>query len=156
MPDGQKIMIGMNRLPASNTTQRIGSLIYNPGGPGASGSSLIEAQAQGLPILTEGVGESFDLIGLDPRGIALSTRVNCDPDIYNERVSLVPNDTTSYQALVAHNTALGESCLELTGELFYHLDTRSAALDIESVRIALGNEKLNFLGISYGTQLGAQ
>jgi pimeloyl-ACP methyl ester carboxylesterase len=154
-PQGAKITLGLDRLKAEDPQHRIGSLVFNPGGPGGSGVAIVALEALGKHLFTSTVRTSFDLIGMDPRGVGRSTPIKCDPQIWNESVSLFPRDEASFQKLVAHNKALGESCLRLTGPLFEHVDTVSAARDIEQVRIALGEGKLNYLGLSYGTQLGA-
>jgi pimeloyl-ACP methyl ester carboxylesterase len=154
-PDGEQITIGLNRLPARDPAKRIGSLIFNPGGPGGAGSLTVAQQASGRPVFTPAVLDHFDLIGMDPRGTGTSTPVLCDPDVWNDFVSLFPQDEAGYEQLLAHTTAVGESCLQLTGPLLGHLDTVSAARDMEQVRLALGGEPLNYLGLSYGTQLGA-
>lgn len=154
-PDGAQITIGMNRLPARDPANRIGSLIFNPGGPGGPGSIFVAAQANGLPVFTDAVLDRFDVIGMDPRGTGTSTPVRCDPDLWNDYHSRFPKDEASFAELRAYTQAVGESCLERTGPLLGHLDTVSAARDIERVRLALGGEPLNFLGLSYGTELGA-
>ncbi|KAL3471252.1 TAP-like protein-domain-containing protein [Aspergillus californicus] len=153
-PHGKNITLGMARYKATAPAKRLGSLIYNPGGPGGTASTGAMAQALGSQTYTDATVEHYDVIGLDPRGIGLSTRVKCDPDLYNKRVSLFPTTEAEFHALVQKNRALGESCRNLTGELFFHVDTTNAAKDIEALRLALGEEKLNWLGLSYGTQLG--
>jgi pimeloyl-ACP methyl ester carboxylesterase len=155
-PAGPQITVGLARLPARRPAQRLGSLVFNPGGPGGSGGAFVVAEAMSGRVFTAAVRDRFDLIGLDPRGVGLSTPVRCDPDRFNQLVSAFPTDQAGFDALVAHNTALGESCLALTGPLLAHVDTVSAARDIEAVRLALGEGRLNYLGLSYGTQLGAQ
>jgi pimeloyl-ACP methyl ester carboxylesterase len=154
-PDGEQITIGLNRLRARDQANRIGSLIFNPGGPGGAGSDVVAAQASGIPVFTPAVLDHFDVIGMDPRGTGTSTHVRCDPDLWNDYHSRFPQDAAAFDELRAYTRAVGESCLELTGPLLGHLDTISAAKDIEQVRLALGGEPLNFLGLSYGTQLGA-
>ncbi|KAL2824569.1 TAP-like protein-domain-containing protein [Aspergillus pseudoustus] len=153
-PRGEKITIGMARYRATKPGKRLGSYIYNPGGPGGPGSLTVLGQAIGQSALFNRTSDYYDVIGLDPRGIGLSTRVKCDPDAYNKYVSIFPKTEDEFEALVAKNTALGESCRDKTGELFYHLDTTQAAKDLEAVRIGLREKKLNWLGFSYGTQLG--
>jgi pimeloyl-ACP methyl ester carboxylesterase len=155
-PDGPQISLGIGHLPARDQAHRIGNLFVNPGGPGASAVELLTAAAFGVPLFSADVRDRFDVIGIDPRGVGLSTPVQCEPEIYNQTVSLFPHNQAEYDALVAHNTALGESCLELTGPLLGHIDTVSAARDMEAVRVALGGEPLTFLGLSYGSMLGAQ
>ncbi|KAF2123384.1 hypothetical protein P153DRAFT_427037 [Dothidotthia symphoricarpi CBS 119687] len=139
----------------SNLTSKVGSLFINPGGPGGSASELIAQLALGA-IQSEVFLASFDFIGLDPRGVGLSSQVQCDMDIYAERVSLFPETEEDLEKLIDKNKRLGESCRELTGPLLEHLDTISAAKDHEAVRVALGNDPINFVGMSYGSQLGAQ
>lgn len=155
-PNGSTTTIGFARLKARDPARRIGSLVFDPGGPGGNGGAVIAAEAAGTPVFGDDVRNRFDLIGLDPRGVGVSTRVKCDPVLYNAPVSLFPKNEAEFQALVAHNQALGESCLRLTGPLLAHVDTVSAARDIESIRIALGEEQITYLGLSYGTYLGAQ
>lgn len=155
-PAGDQIAIGFNRLPARDPGRRIGSLIVNPGGPGGSASELVAGAALGVPIFSDVVRDHFDLIGLDPRGVGMSSPVRCDPELYNQVVPRFPRGQAEFEALLSYNKALGESCLAMTGPLLGHIDTVSAARDIEAVRLALGGEPLNFLGISYGSQLGAQ
>lgn len=153
-PQGTQVTVGMNRLRATGPTPRIGSLIFNPGGPGGSGSAFVALEAAGTRVFSPAIRERFDLIGMDPRGVGTSTPVQCDPAIWNDPVSRFPRDQAEYDALVAHNRALGESCLRLTGPLLGHVDTVSVARDMEAVRVALDDGKLNYLGLSYGTQLG--
>jgi pimeloyl-ACP methyl ester carboxylesterase len=142
----------MVRAQAADASKRLGNLIFNPGGPGSAASQFVEEAAG---VFTAGVLEHFDIIGLDPRGVGLSSRIQCDPDIFNERVSVFPSDQASFTKMVKKQRALGESCLSLTGPLLGHIDSVSVARDVEAVREALGDEKLNFLGLSYGSLLGA-
>ncbi|KAF1852020.1 alpha/beta-hydrolase [Cucurbitaria berberidis CBS 394.84] len=156
-PYGEHFDLGLVKLPAapSNNTSKIGSLFINPGGPGGRASELVAQVAMGA-LQAEEFLASFDIIGLDPRGVGLSKQMECDMSIYAERVSLYPQNEEEFEQLVSKNKRLGESCREKTGPLLEHMDTISAAKDHEAVRVALGNEPINFLGISYGTQLGAQ
>jgi len=153
--DGEQISIGLNRLKAVDPDKRIGSLVFNPGGPGGEATTFIAVEALGVPLFTPAMREHFDLIGMDPRGVGSSTPVRCDPDLWNASVSLFPDDEAAFRELAEQTRAFGASCLELTGPLLAHLDTESAARDIEALRLALGEGKLNYYGLSYGTQLGA-
>jgi pimeloyl-ACP methyl ester carboxylesterase len=154
VPQGASITVGLNRLPATDPARRIGSLFFNPGGPGGAATVFVGLEAAGRRVFSPALRERFDVIGLDPRGVGASTPVRCDPAIWNDRVSRFPRGQAEYDALVAHNQALGESCLRLTGALLGHVDTVSVARDLESVRAALDDGKLSYLGLSYGTQLG--
>lgn len=97
----------------------------------------------------------YDVVGLDVRGVGDSSRVICDPELWNHRISLFPGSQDEYNKLVDYNKALGESCLERTGEMLRFMDTATMAKDLETVRVALGEAKLNLLAASYGSLLGA-
>ncbi|KAH8816532.1 Alpha/Beta hydrolase protein [Xylogone sp. PMI_703] len=154
-PDDDTITLGMARYRATAPGKRVGSIVFNPGGPGGPGSSDAIAHALGINVFSNTTVDYYDVIGLDPRGVGLSTPVKCAPGLYNERVTNFPTNEADFQKLVDKNKALGESCLNMTGKLFYHLDTTSAARDVEAVRVALNEGKLNWIGLSYGTMLGA-
>ncbi|ETN37857.1 uncharacterized protein HMPREF1541_07480 [Cyphellophora europaea CBS 101466] len=149
----EHIAIGLVRIPSSNR-EKLGSLIYNPGGPGGAASDVVIAQASGVQAFSEDLVSNFDIVGMDPRGVGLSPRIKCDPDLYNKRNAWFPKDETEYDAMVQANKDLWESCERLTGPLLYHADTIAVAKDLEAVRKALGDEKLNFMGASYGSQIG--
>ena len=155
-PRGARIKLGFNRLRASDRAHRVGSLILNPGGPGGAGSEVVAVEAAGKRLWDPALHRRFDLIGMDPRGIGTSTPIRCDPAIINEPVSVFPSTPAEFGQLEAHARAFGQSCLQRTGPLLGHVDTRSAARDMEALRRALGDGKLNFLGLSYGAELGAQ
>jgi pimeloyl-ACP methyl ester carboxylesterase len=153
-PRGEKITLGLARVRATDPDERIGSLLFNPGGPGGEAAIPVLAAAGGVPVFTPEARRRFDIIGLDPRGVGRSTRIQCDPAIWNEAVTLLPKTEAEYSALVDHNRRLGRSCAERTGRLINFLDANSQARDIEEVRKALGDGKVNYLGISYGSFLG--
>jgi pimeloyl-ACP methyl ester carboxylesterase len=155
-PDGPTIMLGVARLQATDPAKRIGSLVFNPGGPGSAGSDILGIQAEYGAPFTARLREYFDLVALDPRGVGLSTPIKCDPEIWNEGGSLFPQDQAAYDAMVAHNKAFGESCLKNTGPALAYMDTVSVARDLDAIRAVLGEEKLNYFGLSYGTMVGAQ
>src|SRR4051794_32442430 len=155
-PKGAKIRLGFNRLRAADRSHRIGSLILNPGGPGGAGSEVVEAEAAGLHLWDAELHLRFDLIGVDPRGIGTSTPIRCDPAVINQPVSMFPATPDQFAQLEAYSRAVGDSCLRLTGPLLGHVDTKSVARDMEALRHALGEGKLNYLGLSYGAALGAQ
>jgi pimeloyl-ACP methyl ester carboxylesterase len=154
-PHGAKITLGFNRLRAQDTAHRVGSLIVNPGGPGGAGSATVALEAAGAHLWHPALHERFDLIGMDPRGTGLSTPIRCDPAVYNRPVSLFPHTEAQFDQLTAWAGAFGKSCLRRTGPLLGHVDTGSAAHDMERLRRALGDGKLNFLGLSYGSHLGS-
>ncbi|MEC3975616.1 alpha/beta hydrolase [Amycolatopsis sp. H20-H5] len=154
------VTLPLVRLPAEDPAHRIGSLLTNPGGPGGSGVDVISYGGQGLALQTPELAElrkRFDVIGFDPRGVGHTTpAITCDPKkLYDPAVNRFPASRAEYDALVAHNRAAGEDCLARTGPLLSQVDTQSAAEDIESIRVALGESRISWLGVSYGTELGA-
>ncbi|KAF1938881.1 hypothetical protein EJ02DRAFT_505139 [Clathrospora elynae] len=132
-PYGEHFDLGLVKLPAvpSSNFTKVGFLFINPGGPGGSAAKLVGKLALGI-LPAEALFSSFDIIGLDPRGVGLSSQVQCNMSIYAERVTLFPETDEEYEALVDKNKRLGESFRELTGPLLEHLDTISTAKDHEA------------------------
>lgn len=153
-PDGDKTTIGMNRLNATNPANRIGSLIFNPGGPGEVATVICTLHAAGVPAFSDALTQNFDIVCPDPRGVGTSTPVMCDPEVWNWRVSQFPENQAEFEQLVAANKAKGENCHNLTGPLLANLDTISVAKDFEATRIALDDGPLNYFGLSYGSLIG--
>ncbi|KAI1813632.1 hypothetical protein GGS20DRAFT_552579 [Poronia punctata] len=151
----QTVELAMARIKASDKANRIGSLFVNPGGPGGAATQILASIAGGDRLDPE-ITARFDVIGLDPRGTGYSTPVQCDVDAYNKRIEFAPKTQKAYDALVQYNKDFSATCLEQTGPLLNYVDTISAVKDHEAVRIALGDEKANFIGLSYGTQLFSQ
>jgi pimeloyl-ACP methyl ester carboxylesterase len=147
-------------MPANNTlnSAHLGNLFVNPGGPGGSAVELVLGMAFQAFHVGESLRSSYDIIGIDPRGVGLSTPVRCDPTIYEERISMFPKSEAEFEKLKDHNKRLGESCLKMSTpkNLINFVDTISTVKDLEAVRAALGGQKLNWLGLSYGTQIGSQ
>ncbi|KAK4943400.1 hypothetical protein LTR10_017074 [Elasticomyces elasticus] len=153
-PLGQKITLDIARFQ-TNSTSKKGSLFVNPGGPGGPAQEFCYLQATGVGYFSDNLMESFDLICPDPRGVGVSSRVQCDSDLWQQTPSYFVNDEASFQDVLNFNKKLGASCLNMTGPLLGFVDTTSAARDLDAIRIGLGEAKLNWLGFSYGTQLGA-
>jgi pimeloyl-ACP methyl ester carboxylesterase len=147
--------VTVDRLRATDPAARIGSLVFDPGGPGGSGTEIVYAESLGIPLFTPAVRRHFDVIGLDPRGVGLSSPVLCDPGVLNLHLSLFPQDRHAFRDLRRADRELGRSCRERTGRVVEHVDTASAARDIEALRAALQEGPLNYLGLSYGSQLGS-
>lgn len=153
-PDGDTIEVAVSRHRASG--DRIGSLLINPGGPGSSGIDALSSIA--LPRFGSEVVERYDLVGFDPRGVASSTPVTCVDGPEMDALTATDFDFGSDEGLAAAEAAYGElgaACLERTGPVLEHVDTVSAARDMDVLRAVLGDETLNYVGYSYGTQLGA-
>ncbi|KAK1856527.1 tap domain protein [Colletotrichum chrysophilum] len=153
-PDSPKVQLGIVKLPA--TGKRVGNLFVNPGGPGGAASSMVLGMATKRIYISDAVRESFDIIGMDPRGVGLSTPQKCDTNLANQPSEFDATTPEGFQKLFDYNKALGESCRAMTGPLFDHMDTIFVAKDMEAVRVAAGGEPMNYFGVSYGTQLGAQ
>ncbi len=152
-PDGPTIGIALDRMAASGP--RIGSLLVNPGGPGASGLSFLPDLVLELPGT---VLSHFDIVGFDPRGVGASAPVTCatGPQLDSYLgVDGAPVTPAGVRALVGADSTLAKECRAGTGPVLAHVGTVDAARDMERIRIAVGDAKLNYLGFSYGTFLGA-
>ncbi|MBE7698764.1 alpha/beta fold hydrolase [Oerskovia sp. Sa1BUA8] len=151
-PAQGKIELALKRLPASG--EKIGSLLTNPGGPGGSGIDYVTSAAGsiGAP-----VREAYDVIGFDPRGVGSSTPVVCLDDAAKDvSLSRAYDDSDEGRAeMAADLKAWADACAQNTGDLLGNVDTQSAARDMDMLRAVLGDPQLNYLGFSYGTQLGA-
>ena len=154
-PDGEAISVQVLRMRATKKSQRLGSLVVNPGGPGASGIDYARAADF---IVGKPVRQRFDVVGFDPRGVKRSSPVDCLTDEEMDGFLAqdpTPDDSTEVEKYLASMKVLGEGCLERTGALLGHISTIDTAKDMDILRSALGDPKLNYLGKSYGTQLGA-
>lgn len=124
-PYGNHFELGLVRMPArSNSSSKIGSLFVNPGGPGGRASDIVAGIAAGAVAIGP-LGDSFDIVGLDPRGVGLSSQIKCDMSIFAERVSLFPQTQEDLDKLVDKNKRLGKSCRQFSGPLLEHIDTVS-------------------------------
>ena len=153
-PERESIAIQALRVKASKSSRRVGSLVVNPGGPGASG---VDYARFADAIVDRPVRQRFDIVGFDPRGVQRSSPVDCLPD--PEMDDLLAQDPTpdtagEVSALLASMKVLGDGCLARTGPVLGHISTIETAKDMDVLRAALGEPQLNFLGASYGTQLG--
>ncbi|WP_171075015.1 alpha/beta fold hydrolase [Nonomuraea basaltis] len=153
-PSGPAIDLAIGRLKALDPAKRIGVLVVHPGGPGSSGiNPFILGNAIPAASLLR---QRFDLVSLDPRGVGRSSPVKCSLDVVNQAPVTYPANEAEYQAWLAYNAKLSRDCREHTGPIFDHVDTTSATRDVDSIRAALGEKKISFFAISYGTQVGQQ
>ncbi|WP_180968916.1 alpha/beta hydrolase [Microbacterium aurantiacum] len=155
-PGDGEIQLSVVRHQAEGTP--LGSLLTNPGGPGASGVELIQGSlefAVGAALI-----ESYDVIGFDPRGVGQSTAVTCldaaGMDDYLYGIPAAPRGTPEWEAelLQAHKT-FADACEANSGGILEHITTINSAHDMDLIRAVLGDKELNYLGYSYGTFLGA-
>ena len=149
--DGKTVQIAVSRV-VHTAKPYAGVMLANPGGPGASGLDLASLGAQ----VPGGVGGRYDWIGFDPRGVGASRpRVSCVPDYANgPRPAYSPVTEATEQAWLKRTEAYAATCGRKHGDLLEHLTTRDSANDLEYLRIALGADRLNYYGFSYGTYLG--
>jgi pimeloyl-ACP methyl ester carboxylesterase len=154
-PARKAITLAMLKVPATDSGQRIGSLVVNPGGPGASG---MDYAASADHYFNPAVRAAFDIVGFDPRGVGASTPIHClsqrqldtyiasDPD---------PDTRAETRQGVAEMKAFGQGCVKRSGNLTAHVSTEEAARDMDVIRAVLGEERMSYFGASYGTFLGA-
>lgn len=154
-PQGAVARLAMIRFPA--TKDKIGSLVINPGGPGESGIETAVGLVSSLP---RQVREQFDLVGFDPRGVASSRpAVWCNSDKENDRLRALNQVDYSPEGVARIESETKEyvaRCLEKTGKEFLaNVGTVNVARDLDAIRAGLGDDKLTYLGYSYGTRIGA-
>jgi len=167
-PDGRTITLALKKLPASDGDAEHGSLFTNPGGPGDSGVESMKDPAA----MPEELRGAYDIIGFDPRGVGQSTPITCwtDDEI---RQSLtdpgngdisptnplrgITSKNVPAQEKIDRGTANAARCAQHSEvpELLDHVGTRNVARDMDVLRATNGNATLNYLGISYGTHIGA-
>jgi len=152
-PSGPHIGIALARRPASDPAARIGSLVINPGGPGESG---VLNFSKDLAVLPAQVLARFDVVTFDPRGIGASEGIHCTGDDYDGPTpDPDPQTPAAAAVLLAADQDYAAACAHSAGALLAHMGTLDVARDVEELRMALGGGGLNYLGLSYGTLLGA-
>ncbi len=152
---GRTLPLALTRRVATGPGERIGSLLVNPGGPGASAVDYLQLAYQVIPAPLR---QRFDLVAFDPRGVGRSDPVRCgttsELDTYFG-LDPTPDDAVELTALVDGSRLFAQGCAQRSGELLPYVSTVAAAEDLDRVRAALGDEKLSYLGYSYGTSIGA-
>jgi len=152
-PDGGTLKLAVLKVVAKGPSRWIGSLVVNPGGPGGSGVAYAS-----LATFTEPVRAAYDIVGFDPRGVGSSSPVRCLNDRELDRflgTDPTPDDKSEEAQFADLAKAFADKCRTNGGALIGHVSTIEAAKDMDVLRAALGETKLDFLGKSYGTFLGA-
>ena len=151
-PGDDSITIGAKRHLAEG--EKMGTVLINPGGPGGSGVDFVEYVPFifGTPLL-----ESYDILGFDPRGVGESSPVTCltdeEKDTFNAKS--YRTDDAGLAEMEADAAFIAQQCADGTGDVLGEVDTQSSARDMDVIRAVVGDAQLNYLGFSYGTQLGA-
>ncbi|MGW2598978.1 alpha/beta hydrolase [Streptomyces klenkii] len=152
-PGGETIELAVIRAKARDKGKRLGSLVFNFGGPGGSGVATLP----GLATSYDKLRDRYDLVSFDPRGVGDSAAVRCLGDKETDAANQIdgtPDDAEEERAALASNKAYVDACAKNSAKVLPYVDTISAARDMDRLRAALGDAKLNYFGISYGTELG--
>jgi pimeloyl-ACP methyl ester carboxylesterase len=153
-PKGDTIGLALIRAKTSGEqSKRIGSLIFNFGGPGGSGVTTLPSFGGDYTTLRT----RYDLVSFDPRGVGRSAGVECENDQQLDEFfqqDATPDDAAERQKLLANTKTFNAACEKHSGKTLPHVRTTDAARDMDLMRQVLGDEKLHYFGISYGTELG--
>ncbi|MDF5751245.1 alpha/beta fold hydrolase [Spongiactinospora sp. TRM90649] len=153
-PQGRKIKIAVSRLKATDPGRRRGVLVISPGGPGLSNiSAPASYAASGLATLAV----DHDLIGLDPRGVGYSDKIMCAREEAKDDGEKPPSPVSRKEQakdLFDHEAAYNKRCAAKDPAFVQQLTTANIARDVDAIRAALGESKINFYGVSYGTAVG--
>ena len=160
-PEGERITLRLAKHPAESGDP-LGTVFVNPGGPGSSGADYVTEYVDGA--VGAAVRERYDVIGWDPRGVGQSSAVSCFDDAgldemyygLGESFDLEPGTDEWIEAAGRESAEFGEACLDRTGALLEYVDTASTVQDLDMLRAIVGDERLNYLGYSYGTYIGAR
>jgi pimeloyl-ACP methyl ester carboxylesterase len=156
-PHGATITLALTRLPATNPSARIGSIFFNPGGPGGSGVDFLQAVGQDL--YSPQVRARFDLVSFDPRGVARSTPLQCFDTTEEALAALAPFPfpvTRAEERVWVHaDRVYARACARNAGPILDHMSTANVARDMDLLRRAVGDRKMTYVGYSYGTAIGS-
>ncbi|KOV92364.1 alpha/beta hydrolase [Streptomyces sp. NRRL B-3648] len=153
-PKGDTIDIALIRAQATGpASRRIGSLVFNFGGPGGSGVTTLPAFGSDYTTL----GTRYDLVSFDPRGVGRSSPVTCESDAQLDdyfQQDATPDDSAERTQFLARTRQFNAACEKNSKKILPHVRTTDAARDMDLMRQVLGDDKLHYFGISYGTELG--
>ncbi|MER6526474.1 alpha/beta hydrolase [Streptomyces sp. NPDC001508] len=157
-PNGKQIKLAVDRIGNTGTPQeRQGALVYNPGGPGASGLRFPTRVTNKNAVWAK-TAKAYDFVGFDPRGVGHSAPISCiDPQEFVRAPKADPVPDSEADKLAQRKLAreYADGCHERSGAMLPHMTTPNTARDLDVIRAALGERKINYLGVSYGTYLGA-
>jgi pimeloyl-ACP methyl ester carboxylesterase len=153
-PSEGYLNISLIRSAAREPGERIGSLLVNPGGPGASGVEFVRG---GLISFPDELRERFDIVGFDPRGVNSSTAIRCIDNLDGHAaLDPSPDDAGEFTELVEAAEAYADACARRNDATLAYLSTDAVARDLDLLRAAVGDEGLTYLGFSYGTSIGSR
>ena len=152
-PNGRAIDLSLIRIKARNQDRRIGVLMANPGGPGASANDFTKVWRL---VLAGEIRDRFDIVSFDPRGVGESSPILCHQNL-QDLVAVDPDPDTDaeWEHAVAESKEFADNCAKKYGDLLSYLGTKNVARDMDAIRAALGEQQLNYIGYSYGTTIGA-
>lgn len=157
-PNGKQIDLAVIRHRASRPQERIGTLFVNPGGPGSSGVDFVRDVFRQSTLLDDWGRGRFDVVSWDPRGTNRSSPVECfTSEEAAERfwggVS-IPTTRAESEAYQRKTVELARRCGDVNGDLLNHISTADTARDLEALRRLVGDDRLTYVGLSYGTMIG--
>lgn len=156
--DGAQVGVALVRAPARDPKRRIGSLVVNFGGPGDAGTETLPLTLDRFP---DRIRDRFDLVSFDPRGTGGTRAVDCIDDATTERLAAedpTPDDLAELQRMFTGEASvvdLDAACVQRYGDWLGALGSRNVARDLDRIRAALGEDRIDYLGYSYGTVIGA-
>jgi pimeloyl-ACP methyl ester carboxylesterase len=151
-PDRGELTLSLIRLPAGDADARIGSLFFNPGGPGGSAVDFLRQVAFAIPLA---IKQRFDLVAFDPRGVGGSSPILCHDNVQG-LLALDPEPETDeeWETIIDTVQEFADLCAERAGEALPYYGTVNVARDMDRIRQALGEAQISYLGFSYGTSIG--
>ncbi len=154
-PHGRTILVAVLRAKARGDGEKLGSIVYDPGGPGVAGTDYVTSPDH---LFGPAVLEHYDIVGLDPRGVGASEPVDCLSDSRLDALLTSDPDPDTPAELKQSDAVmrgLGRGCIQRSGAVAGHVSTVEVAKDLDVLRAALGESKLTYFGASYGTAIGA-
>ncbi|MFC0112378.1 alpha/beta hydrolase [Kibdelosporangium aridum] len=152
-PAEEQFDLAVVRRKATDSAERLGSLLVNPGGPGGSGVDFV---LRAKDYFSEDIESRFDIVSWDPRGVARSKPVMCSRELRENGPTTYPGNDAEYNALAQYNQQLLADCRARSGSIVDHADTSATVRDMDAIRVALGEKKISYYGVAYGTLIGQQ